>query len=111
MALANHNEIIRSEIAKNAEDIRQLESHAVDRHLKERGIEPRLSPQLVSVLTNALARLLVQEATLGIHGGHEEAEALVTLSMTSFELFGNMADGVAPIVDAMSTTEKMAPTR
>lgn len=110
MALANHNDTIRAEIARNAEEIRQLESKAVEQHLRERGIEPRLSPQLVSVLTNALARLLVQEATLGIHAGHEEAEALVSASMMSFELFGNMTEGVAPIVDAMSTPEQMDPT-
>jgi TetR/AcrR family transcriptional regulator, regulator of autoinduction and epiphytic fitness len=108
MALANHNEAIRAEIAANAEVVRKLESDAVERHLKERGIEPRLSPQLVSVLTNGLARLLVQEANLGIIIGHEEAEALVSASMSSFEAQGNTTTGVAPIVDAMSTPDQSA---
>jgi AcrR family transcriptional regulator len=105
MALANHNDVIRAELAKNAEEIRELESSAVDRHLKERGIVPRLSSQLVSVLTNSLARLLVQEAMLGIHVGHDEAEALVSASLTSFESQGSMTNDVVPIVDAMSDPE------
>ncbi|HEX7853268.1 MAG TPA: TetR/AcrR family transcriptional regulator [Sphingobium sp.] len=105
MALANHNEAIRDELAQNAADIRQLETEAVDRHLKERGIDPRLSPRLVSVLTNALGRLLVQEATLGIRDGHDEAEALVEGSLRSFEAMGDTTEGVGPIVQAMDFKE------
>ncbi|WP_317930239.1 TetR/AcrR family transcriptional regulator [Halioxenophilus sp. WMMB6] len=86
MALANHSEVIRAEIAKNAEELRELESEAIARLLEARGItEPRLSPRLVSMLTNAIARLLVQESTLGISLGHEEAEAMVDASLAIFE--------------------------
>lgn len=102
MALANHNKTIRAEIARNAEDVRALEASAIDRHLKERGITPLLSPQVVSVLTSASARLLVQESTLGILVGHEEAEALMEASMSNFENRGEGTTEVAPIVEAMS---------
>ncbi|MCJ8156574.1 TetR/AcrR family transcriptional regulator [Sphingomonas sp. LaA6.9] len=105
MALANHNEAIRNELASNAAEVRNLETEAVDRHLKQRGIDPKLSPQLVSILTNALGRLLVQEATLGIHTGHHEAEALVEGSLRSFEAMGDTVEGVSPIVAAISATE------
>jgi len=88
MALANHNETIRAEIARRSEAFRAREAEALRRHLAERGIEPRLSPEMVSILTNALARLLVQEATLGIHSGHDEAIALVEASLGSFESRG-----------------------
>ena len=108
MALANHNEAIRQEIARNAADVRNLESEALARHLKERGIEPRLSPQLVSVLTNAFARLLVQEENLGINIGHDEALALVDASLATFEGLGNTSAAVAPIVDAMSSPVREA---
>lgn len=102
MALANHNEAMRAEIARNADEMRVLETEAVARHLQTRGIEPRLSPDLISILTNGIARLLVQEATLGIHRGHEEAEALVDLSLRTFEATGASAAVVEPIVAAMS---------
>ncbi len=105
MAFANHNESIRVEIANNARKIRALEAEAIRKHLSDRGIEPRLSPELVSILTNALARLLVQEATLGILDGHEEAEALVDESLRTFEAWGETNPDVKPIVDALSVPD------
>ena len=103
MALANHNEVIRREIANNAEGLRSLEAEAVARDLQRRGIEPRISPRLVSILTSALARLLVQESMLGIHSGHEEAEALVLRSLANFEASGKGGPEVEPIVGALSS--------
>ena len=71
-----------------------------------RGIKPRLSPQLVSVLTNALARLLVQEATLGIHAGHDEAQALVDASLSNFEARGEAdLEEMDAVVGAISSTD------
>jgi TetR/AcrR family transcriptional regulator of autoinduction and epiphytic fitness len=101
MAFATHNELIREEIAANAVIIRELETAAIARHLEARGIEPRLSPQMVSVLTNALARLLIQEAALGIHTGHEEAEALVDQSLRHFAFMGGSNREVEPLVSAI----------
>ena len=105
MALANHNSAVRAEIASNAEAVRTLEADGVARYLERRGIPPRLSPQLVSILTNAVARLLVQEATLGIHMGHKEAEVLVDNSFRAFEGRGDTDVGVASVVDAMSSSD------
>jgi TetR/AcrR family transcriptional regulator, regulator of autoinduction and epiphytic fitness len=105
MALANHNSAVRAEIASNAEAVRTLEADGVARYLKKRGIQPRLSPELVSILTNAVARLLVQETTLGIRMGHEEAEALIDNSFRAFEGRGDTDAGVASLVDAMSSSE------
>jgi hypothetical protein len=105
MALANHNSTVRAEIASNAEAVRTLEADGVARYLQERGIRPRLSPELVSILTNAVARLLVQEATLGIRMGHEEAEILVNNSFRAFEGRGDTDAGVASVVDAMSSSD------
>lgn len=106
MALANHNEAIRAEIASNARQLRKLEAKAIESYLEKRGIEPRLSPQVVSILTHALARLLVQEASLGIRVGHKEIEALVDFSFTTFEAQGDMVNDVAPIVDAIAPSNK-----
>jgi len=96
LALANHNEAIRSELASHAVIVRDLEAGAIARHLKARGIELRLSPRLVSILTNALARLLVQESTLGIDAGHDEVEALVEESLRTFGLNGEEAPRPSP---------------
>jgi hypothetical protein len=101
MALANHNEAVREELARNAVEIRKLEEEAIGRHLRERGIEPRLSPRMVSILTNSMARLLVQEAALGIHEGHEEALALSEGGFESFEAMGDTDPGNAPLLDAI----------
>jgi TetR/AcrR family transcriptional regulator len=102
MALANHNEAIRAEIAQNAVEIRHREAEAIGAYLKRRGINPRLSPEVVSILTNACARLLVQESTLGIDTGHEAYEALVENSFRAFEASGEASEGIEPIVGPLS---------
>jgi len=105
MALANHNETIRAEIARRSEEFRAREAAALKRHLAERGIEPRLSPEMVSILTNALARLLVQEATLGINAGHDEAIALVDASLSTFEARGySDLDEMEAVVGAIGSS-------
>lgn len=106
MALANHNDDIRKEMASMSESFRALEAEAVKRHLEQRGIKPRLSPEVVSVLTNATARLLVQEATLGIHAGHDEVKALVDASLSNFEARGESdIDEMEAVVGAISSTD------
>jgi len=102
MALSNHNDAVRAEMARHTDAVRELEVQGITRHLKERGIEPRLSPELVSILCNGVARLLVQEATLGFHRGHEEAQTLIEQSFRNFEASGQTATAMEPIVSAMS---------
>lgn len=101
MALANHNEMVREEIARNAEEIRELEASTIEAHLKERGIDPQLSPKVVSILTNSAARLIVQEEMLGIHSGHDEFIALSNASFDRFESGGTTTDDAGTIVDGM----------
>ena len=105
MALANHNDAIRAEIAKNSIEIRHLECAAIEADLKRRGVTPRLSPEMVSILTNAAARLMVQESILGIHVGHKEYEAQVEESFRYFELTGETSEGVEAIVAPMSRAQ------
>jgi len=106
MALANRNPTLRAEIAHRSEAFRALEADAVRHHLEALGIRPRLSPELVSILTNALARLLVQEGTLGIHGGHAEARALVNASFSNFEArIDADIDGVDAVVGAIGSSD------
>jgi TetR/AcrR family transcriptional regulator of autoinduction and epiphytic fitness len=102
MALANHNESIRQEIAANAEEIRAIEVAALEAFFAQRGIEATISPTMVSLLTNALARLLVQEAALGVAAGHTEAAALVEQSFQNFESEIEDLVGLQDVVDAIT---------
>lgn len=101
MALANHNETIRSEIARNAERVRRLETEALTEYLRMQGVEPRLSPQLVTILTHAVALFLAQEDALGIALGHEEAEGMIERSFRRFEAIGSSTSEVEPIVGGL----------
>ena len=44
----------------------------------------------VTILTNALARLLVQEATIGITAGHAEVEAVIEAVLGQFAGEGDL---------------------
>lgn len=88
MAIANHSEVIRAEIARNAKITRKLETDGLTRYFKARGVTPHLSPQLISVLTNSLARLMVNEQALGINVGHKEAQAYLDACLAEFEARG-----------------------
>jgi AcrR family transcriptional regulator len=101
IALSNHNKKVRAEIATSAEDIRKLECEGITRHLRERGIDPRLSPHTISILSNAVARFLAQESGLGIHLGHQEIERLIADSFRSFEATGDTTAEMQPLVRAM----------
>ena len=105
-ALANHNSKVRDEVAKTTEEIRKLECEGMMVHLRERGIDPRMSPQTVSIISNATARLLAQEASLGIEFGHAEIEQLIESSFRAFEAAGDTTDELQPLVDVMGKPAK-----
>lgn len=98
LALANHSEAMREAIAANAEAVRDLQVAALTKHMQARGLEPSLSPELLTILTNAVARLVVQEATIGITGGHETAEALIAALLDQFDAGGDLPGLGAPRV-------------
>jgi AcrR family transcriptional regulator len=107
MALAYHSETIREEVARNAIAIRELEVEAVASYLKQRGIEPRMSPHMVSILSNAAAQLLVQEAGLGIDLGHAEFRRLSAASFKSLETVGDTIPDLDPLVAMFSKGARM----
>ena len=85
MALSIRNETIRAEIAHHAELTRRMQAEALDKYLKARGVQPTISPLLITVLLSALARSLVNEKTMGIDLGHAEAKALVDSCLRQVE--------------------------
>jgi AcrR family transcriptional regulator len=87
-ALAGRNAVIRDELAQYAERFRAIQTEAIARHLKKRGIEPKISPMLINVLLVSLSVVLVRERALGMTLGHAEAEALVEECLQHFQQTG-----------------------
>jgi AcrR family transcriptional regulator len=85
LAMANHNQAVGNEIAKKAEVIRHLENIAIEDYLSKRPQKVDLPPELLSIVINALARLMVQEANLGINMGHESIQQLVDTYIKKIE--------------------------
>jgi AcrR family transcriptional regulator len=78
MALANHRKVIRDEIAARAEAFRTVQAEALASLLREVEVPPDIRmPQALTLCMAGVARALVMEEGLGIHDGHEDAEALV----------------------------------
>lgn len=91
MALSMRNEVLRAEMARHGELTRKRQAEVVARHLQTRGLEPLISPLLVTLLMNALARLLVSESTMGLSLGHGEARGLVEACLGELEMVGGAA--------------------
>lgn len=85
LALANHNEAVRSAIAESAESVRAFQAQALARQLEALGSTPELSPRLMTVLASALGRLLVQDANIGVVSDREEIEALIEATLQRLE--------------------------
>jgi AcrR family transcriptional regulator len=86
MALANHREAIRDEIANYAEHFRRLQADALGGVLKSYGVDVNEMPSLaLLVLMTSLSRVLVLESTLGVTSGHAEALDLVERFLSTYE--------------------------
>jgi AcrR family transcriptional regulator len=86
MALANHRKVIREEIASRAEIFRKLQTEALAGLFREVSAPPSVRlAEAVTVCVAGVARALVMEEGVGIRGGHEEAEALITWLIGRFE--------------------------
>lgn len=85
IAMANHKPGLRQEIAEYAERFRTAQMEALAEILPRYGIDPALSPAVVSVLTTSLSRVTVMESHLGMSGGHEETLALVEKFLQRYE--------------------------
>ena len=78
MALARHRKELRAEIARTAEAFRRLQAGALAKVMSDYGLEENFrSPEILSVLIAALARILVVEDELDISFGHAETRALI----------------------------------
>ena len=85
-ALANHRKVLAAEIAAFGERMRQMQTEAITRELKARGVDPAAVPPVaVAVLVAGVSLFLRMEENIGMSGGHAEVEALVEQWLKTFE--------------------------
>ncbi|WP_439134074.1 TetR/AcrR family transcriptional regulator [Pseudomaricurvus sp.] len=78
MAMANHKESIRKELATIGDEFRTLQAEAVGQILEERGLDTTLYPPTAIVATiSALSRATAQDSALGANSGYAEAAEIV----------------------------------
>lgn len=85
MALGNHREAIRNELALGAERFHEAQVAALTLILRHSDQNP-LPPEVVSVLIASIGRFLVLEGNLGITKGHQATRDVVDDFIRRFEL-------------------------
>lgn len=88
MALANHRKVIRAEMGRFGDRLRQIQEEAIARHFERRGIQAQIPPGVVTLLMASVGLTLVLESTVGISNAHAETEALVESYLQRFEAGG-----------------------
>jgi AcrR family transcriptional regulator len=88
MALANHRKVIRAEMGRFGDRLRQIQQESLARHFAQRGIEAQIPPGVVTLLMASIGLTLVLEATVGMTNAHAETEALVETYLRLFEAGG-----------------------
>jgi len=78
MALANHHDGIRAEVAKFVGETRRMQTEALSRRLGNSDMgNPNLTPAALSFLFTGISLMLEREVTAGITSGHEDVRALI----------------------------------
>lgn len=101
-ALANRRPAVREEVAKAAEEFRDLQTQILTKILERQGVEPALRPVVAIVLLSSLAQVLALEAAIDIRRGHAETLEYVDDCLRAFAqgqptpLEAGAADAEAP---------------
>jgi AcrR family transcriptional regulator len=78
VALANHHDGIRQEVARFMTESRRMEAGAIARQLAEKGVDlGPVSPSAVAFVMYCVSLILRREAATGITEGHDEVLALM----------------------------------
>jgi AcrR family transcriptional regulator len=78
VALANHHEGIRQEVARYMTESRRIEAAAIARQFQERGIEAGpVTPTAAAFIMYCVTLVLRREAATGINEGHEDVLKLM----------------------------------
>jgi AcrR family transcriptional regulator len=85
MALANHHDGIRKEIAHFVEQSSRIQSKALTLYLKDRDVNLKLvPPAAMTFLMACISQALARETRLCISAGHDEMAALIDWCLTQF---------------------------
>jgi AcrR family transcriptional regulator len=86
MALANHHEVVKTEIAAYAEQFRQRQATALEGVLEGYGVDvEELPPLALLVLMTSLGQVAVLESALGMTTGHAETNTVVERFLDRYE--------------------------
>jgi AcrR family transcriptional regulator len=78
VALANHRKAIRDEIARYAQQFRQMQLDAIAGVLVELGVAPESFPPVVVMMAmTGVSQVMAIEAALGVTEGHDEMMVFV----------------------------------
>ncbi len=78
VALANHHDGIRAEVANYVAESRRLEAAAIGRQFRERGVDAGpVTPAAAAFVMYAVTLVLRREAATGITEGHDDVLALM----------------------------------
>lgn len=87
IALANHRETIRAELATYSTRFRQMQEEVLARALDTHGIDDdRFTPSALVVLIGGLSRSLAVDRMLGLTAGHDEVRSLIDECLRHFEV-------------------------
>src|SRR4051812_40816739 len=77
IALANHREAIRTELATYTRRFRRIQQDVIEGALTARRTDDGPGPAALTVLVAALSRILAMDSMLGITDGHDQVHALI----------------------------------
>jgi hypothetical protein len=94
LALANHHEAIRAEIAAYTARIRTMQADALASIFRAQGIDSgTFSPWAAMMVIESISRLLLIDGSLGVTTGHDELTAFVEHYLRLLEPPGEAAGG------------------
>jgi AcrR family transcriptional regulator len=86
MALANHHDAIREEVAAFLNTARRLQSERIARAYADKGVTPApISPAAAAFLIGCITLLLRRETDIGVTIGHDDVKTFVEWCLKHFE--------------------------
>lgn len=83
-ALANRRPAVRAEVAKVAEEFRDMQVRGLENLLERRGISALMAPEVSILLLTALAQVLTVEEAIDVTRGHAATIAFVQKCLDAF---------------------------
>lgn len=86
MALANHHEGVRAEVARFVSESRRIEAAAIARLHARPGVDSGpVTPAAAAFLLSAVSLMLGREAATGIEEGHKDVRTLLEWALGKFD--------------------------